>query len=478
MFGFFKKILQYKFLFVAIFLYIVIVGTVAVLRHYQFQTQAWDMGIFEQTMWNTVNGRVMQNSLEEVPNHLGVHMSPFLFLLLPFYIVWQSPYFLIIIQTLALGFGAFPLYFFTKTKLNSNLLAKAVTLSYLLHPSIHSINLFDFHPIAFFVPFVFSAFYFMERKNYFWVWIFMLLSVSTQEDAALICIFVVLFWLTQAIFKIENKRIKINKINKEIGEIVALFVFLLLYFLISVKFIMPFFGGGLLRLDRYDHLGDSFVELTKNIIKNPGLFFLTIFTMAKMKYILLLLLPVALLPLLSMASVFLVLPGVLENILTNYEPQFSGLYQYDAVILSGLYISAVYGLICFIKKEKVLFYLIIIFSIISFLSLSFVGIKKFPLYLFKRNVQAETFRMIVKQIPDDASIAAYTNLLPHLSHRKYIKMIGYEDFYTDIVIVDRFDNLGFSSNEHFQQYFDSRVNSGQYKMTIIDDRYIFLVKSN
>src|SRR3990167_3112960 len=128
-----ESVRKNKFLYTSILIYCLIVGTVSVLRHYQFQTQAWDMGIFEQTMWNTVNGRVMQNSLEEIPNHLGVHMSPFLFLLIPFYVFFQSPYFLIIIQTLALGLGAIPLYFFAKEKLNNDRLVKVIILSYLLH---------------------------------------------------------------------------------------------------------------------------------------------------------------------------------------------------------------------------------------------------------------------------------------------------------------------------------------------------------
>jgi len=473
----FKKILQYKFLFIAVFVYITVVGTVSILRHYQFQTQAWDMGIFEQTMWNTVNGRVMQNSLEEVSNHLGVHMSPFLFLLVPFYIFFQSPYFLIIIQTLALGLGAFPLYFFAKEKLNSPRLAQAIALSYLLHPSLHSINLFDFHPVAFFIPFIFLAFYFVERKNYFWVWVFILLAASTKEDSALICVSIVLFWMLQAIFKIENKRIKIKKINKKAKTTICLFIFLLTYFVVSTKFIMPALGGGLLRLDRYEHLG-----------VNPALLFSTIFTLAKIKYVLFLILPVILLPLLSLSSIFLVLPAILENILTNYSPQFSGLYQYDAVVLPGLYISAVYGLIFLIKKitsvslnrkkEYIFFSIIISFSFFSYLFSSQLGIKKFPLYLFKKNLQADSYRKVVKMIPDKLSLSAPTNLIPHLSHREYINLIGYEEFNTDIVLIDRFDKFGFESDEQFQQYFDKLVDSNEYRMTIVDDRYIFLVKSN
>ena len=28
-------------------------------RHLHFQTQAWDMGIFDQLFWNTIHGRFM-----------------------------------------------------------------------------------------------------------------------------------------------------------------------------------------------------------------------------------------------------------------------------------------------------------------------------------------------------------------------------------------------------------------------------------
>ncbi len=474
-----KKIFQNKFLVVCVCLYIIIVGTVSVLRHYQYQTQAWDLGIFEQTMWNTVNGRIMQNSLEEIQNHLGVHMSPFLFLLIPLYVFFQIPYFLIIVQTLALALAAIPLYFFTKEKLNNIWLIRAITLSYLLHPSLHSLNLFDFHPVAFFIPFVFSAFYFFEKKNFFWVWIFMLLAASTKEDSALICVSITLFWLLSAVLKVENKKIRLRKINKQIKKIINLFIFLLLYFLVSAKFIMPHFGGGLVRLDRYTHLGNGFVEMAKNIITNPLLFFKTIFTMEKMKYVFFLLLPIVFLPLFSVSSIFLVLPGILENILTNYDVQFSGLYQYDAVVLAGLYISSVYGVLFLlqkIKKEKIFIYLILLASVLSFCLSSQLAPKSFPIELFKKSAYTESCRKIVKEIPDDKSVAAFTNLVPHLAHRNYIRMVGNEEFFTDIVIIDRFDKFGFGTDEQFQTYFDAKINSGLYDMTVIDDRYIILKK--
>src|SRR3989338_11707587 len=88
-----------KWVWVAIAIYIVIFGVVTSLRHYNFQTQAWDLGIFDQVVWNISRGNGMSTTLEFVQNHFAVHMSPILFLLAPGYLVFPSPYFLLILQT-------------------------------------------------------------------------------------------------------------------------------------------------------------------------------------------------------------------------------------------------------------------------------------------------------------------------------------------------------------------------------------------
>src|SRR3989344_4977682 len=87
-------------LLILITAYISVFGTITILRHTHFQTQAWDLGIFEQSFWNTIHGRVMQNTIEEIPRHFGFHISPFLFLLVPGYALFSTTYFLLIIQTL------------------------------------------------------------------------------------------------------------------------------------------------------------------------------------------------------------------------------------------------------------------------------------------------------------------------------------------------------------------------------------------
>ena len=103
-----------KILLGLILAYFIVFSSFTALRHYTFQTQTWDMGAFVQTFWNTIHGKIMFNNLEEVSNHLGLHWTPFLFLLVPGYFLFQSPYYLLLVQTIALALGAIPLYWLAK----------------------------------------------------------------------------------------------------------------------------------------------------------------------------------------------------------------------------------------------------------------------------------------------------------------------------------------------------------------------------
>ena len=144
-----RKLSEKHILWGMIILYVVIFGTLTTLRHYNFETQAWDMGIFEQSFWNAANGRGLINTIEQTPKHLGVHFSPFLFLLVPGFMFFDSPYYLLLVQTLALALGAWPLFLLAKKILGQQKTAShwalAITAAYLLYPSLHAIQMFDFH---------------------------------------------------------------------------------------------------------------------------------------------------------------------------------------------------------------------------------------------------------------------------------------------------------------------------------------------
>jgi uncharacterized membrane protein len=118
-------------------------------KHAAFKTYAWDLGIYGQAFWTTVNvGGVFRYNCElhlvDSGSFFGVHFSPALFLILPIYILRQDVTTLLLVQSAALGLSAYPVYLLGREALGEGLGA-AVALAYLLNPSLHGVNCYDFH---------------------------------------------------------------------------------------------------------------------------------------------------------------------------------------------------------------------------------------------------------------------------------------------------------------------------------------------
>lgn len=452
-----------------IFLYIAILGSVSLLRHYNFQTQTWDMGIFVQTFWNLSQGNGPVNTVEEITNHFGVHASPIIYVLLPGFMLFPSAYYLLLIQTLALALGALFLYLFSKKILQRHDFPLLISAGYLLYPALHWVNLFDFHPIAFLVPALLGAFYFFYEARWLWFWLFIILAVFTQEDAILAVMFAGFF-----LAFIHWREAK----ERRIALLASTLAFI--YFIVSIKILMPYFGGGLLRLDRYAHLGESFYEIARNLLFNPALFFKTAFSAPKLLYFLWLFLPVLFLPFFYLSSLLLLFPGFLENLLTNFANQFSGFFQYDSMLIAGLFIAVIYGLQKILSRwpnRARLFRGVLAVAILgSFLARSPISPFYFPLESFKFNERREVLNQIVQSIPANASVSAQTNIVPHIANREHIYMLGFEPFRPDFVIVDGGDFFGFYNPENLQRYADGYALSGEYEITVINERYFIFRK--
>jgi len=460
-----------RVLWIIVLIYIVFFSAFTAFRHYNFHTQTWDMGIFAQTMWNTTHGNFMQNSIEEVSNHLGVHMSPFLILLVPDYFLFPSPYTLLITQTILIALGAIPLYFLAKRLLgDAKIWPLLIAGGYLLYPSLHWINTFDFHVISFLVPLLITAFYFIESKNWTWAAIFLMLSASTKEDAILVVLFVGLYLLLKPKegFWWNNER--------KLG--LATVILSILYFIIAVQFIMPALGGGLVRLDRYEQLGSTPAEMITNTIQNPQILISTIFTSAKLRYVFWLLLPVAFLPLFSGRAIILLIPGLLENLLTNFSSQFSNLYQYDSVLVAGIFIASIYGLKNILnkypQKSNILKWLLVFTMVVAYIMRSPVNPLYFPTNIFTSTPKQDAYRAMVNLVPPEIVVSAHTNILPHLTNRKNIYMLGTEQIAADVVLVDATDIFGFASQDQFEAYINSYFNTGQYRYTTIENKYLVI----
>jgi len=453
---------QNKIIVIIIITYFLIFATYSGLRHYTFQTQTWDMAVFEQSFWNTTQGKLMWNNFEG-KNHFAIHFSPFLLLLVPLYAVWPSPYNLLIIQTSALAVAALPLYLLAKKILDKKW-AIIITCLYFLYPSLHWVNLFDFHEVSFAIPLILTIFYFLEKKRFRWSSVFLILAASVSENMIMAVFFIGLYVL---ILK-----------NRKYGSIVTILSFI--YFILVSTIIMPALDGGIVRLDRYSQFGQTVPEIITNAILKPSLTLQTIFTSAKMFYLLKIFLPVAFLPLIAWQTLILLVPGLIQNLLTNYESQFINFYQYDSILIPFIFIGVIFGLKKILAKEKasrkIILPTITLLTLIGFLWNSPLSHFNFPLAKFTHE-RIEPFKQIVTMIPDDASVAAYTNLVPHLTHRDHIYMAGHEPFLVDYAIINSEDIFDFPNEESLNQYLKIYQETNQYEILSIDDKY-FILKRN
>ena len=160
----------------AVLFYVILYGTLSVVRYNAFHASTFDLGIMAQVVWNTARGRLFETSLGRatgdalIGSYLGNHVRPILLLLAPLYRLWPDPRLLLILQSVALGAAAIPLYAITRRHVGNPRAALVVACCYLAYPALGFLNLVDFHPIAFAVPLLFLAYWSLleGRMGLFW----------------------------------------------------------------------------------------------------------------------------------------------------------------------------------------------------------------------------------------------------------------------------------------------------------------------
>src|SRR5205823_14168004 len=98
-------------------------------------------------------------------SRLPAHVAPILVLFAPLWRAWPSPNMLLVAQALAVGLGAFPVYWLARKQLASAPAAVAFAIAYLLYPATGWLTLNEFHPVALATPLLLFAFWFLDEDR-------------------------------------------------------------------------------------------------------------------------------------------------------------------------------------------------------------------------------------------------------------------------------------------------------------------------
>jgi uncharacterized membrane protein len=475
---------------VMIAIYFLFFSTASVMRHESFNSTAFDLGIFDQTIWGYSNGDMLFNTVRGL-NLLGDHMHPILFGLAPLYKVLPMPASLLILQTLVLALGAIPVYLIAKRKLGktTGLLLSA---SYLLYPSLQYINMFDFHPAAFAVPLLLFAFYFVDVKEYWYAAAMLVLLGLSKEHFPL-----ALTTIGSYVFFVQK--------NRKVGAIMAIAG--LAWFGINFKVLLPYFFGDSTysHLRGYEYLGSSVTEVAKNTVLNPQLVIGQLLSFDNLSYTLLLLIPVGVVVALIGAPYLLLgLPFFAINMLRTNDLTTAIAYQHNAELIPFLFIATIFGARNFTKVFRLLKLNNVKISVGVFVLLTTVTATVaygpftmvYDLDDFSQSEHVMKGKNIISEIPEDSSVSADPLLLPHLTHRKEAYMFpnpfttfmygrefwvleeGTEEGQTkvDYVVMDLSRVSPSYSLERYTVFVSDFVDNDNYGLIKLDDSYALFMK--
>ncbi len=159
-------------------------AAIGIYRHDHFASQAFDLGVQDQTVWGYSRLQMIPNTLVMIRNLLGDHFHPILMAIAPLYWIWDDVRVLFVVQAMLLAAAGLPIFWWARERLGL-LAAFAFEAAYLIFWGILSGVIFDFHHIAFAVPAISFGLYAVLTNRNRLFWAMLALGLLTREDTAL-----------------------------------------------------------------------------------------------------------------------------------------------------------------------------------------------------------------------------------------------------------------------------------------------------
>jgi uncharacterized membrane protein len=469
--------------FVLISAYAVVFSGFTIFMHYAFKTYAWDLGIFTQSLWTTVNrGKLFYYTIELSVNpsgsFLGAHFSPILFLILPVYAVFQSPCTLLVLQSMVLALGALPVYWIATKQLGDKLSAVGIAAAYLIYPALQSVNCFDFHTEAFIPLFFLLTFHYIEEKKWFKGLLFALLTLSTIEFAPILVMFLGVYLVLREITKrnpTQHNRSLLRRIAFPfILMIIAIVWFFGAFYVMNT--VNPIKGTGL--PGNWTFWGSSLSEALVNIITHPleALTFM-VSPIGKIFYVFSLLAPLLMLPLFSV-EFLIALPWLIAAPLSEYWLYYNFYFQYSAFAIGQLFVAAIFSLRKLssfsndgqrnFKLQRTIIASILAACILLSVAMSPIGLPILGDRRVEMTPHSNLLLEVLNLVPDNASVATQNDIFAHVAQREDAYILTWPmPMDVDYILVDLksshfLTRAGFSSTASPVEALEKEIGSGKY----------------
>jgi uncharacterized membrane protein len=395
-------------------------GWLLIAQHRALHSRAYDLGYFDQVIWNTAHGRWFQTNFVEF-NFLGEHFAPVLLVFAALYRLGGDVELVLALQAAAVGLAVLPLFRATVGLLHSATAGTLICVAYLFSPHLHEAVLSDFHPELFGIPIVFSAFALLVAQRPGAAVAAVSSLALLKEDAVLVGIgFAWLLWW-----------------RGERRYALALLGMAVVYAVAVMGLLMPHLRGdapGL--MGRYGYLGDSLLGIVRGAVTRPDVVWAQLSDDVPRRAVTHLLLATAGLPLLSPATLA-ALPVTVPNLLSAHGAQAGLGGHYATYPLSLTLLSALYAMrwlahsphlerVWLVMQLRPAVRPVLLASVLAgaqaaaWWAWSPLDHRLDPA-TYRVTPHTDVVQRVIAMIPADGRVSAQSNLLPHLSQRQWVK---------------------------------------------------------
>jgi len=483
-----KAIFKYRHeitLLLCVSLYISIFIYFLALKHYVFETYAWDLGTFSQALYASLRGKFFYQTVHHfvLPDGdcFGIHFSPILFLLIPLYAVWTDPMALLFIKTVAVGLAALPLYGLAVKVTGSKKAALLVSSLYLLYPPLHGANWFDFQPVSFLPLITFTMQYaYVTQRRWLYITSILLGSMTTEHGAVVVALFILFNWLKSLRLYKDLKHVIREAYSKaSLSLLLPIFIPIVLLLIgvsvVNSHYYTPEFEGFIRAYSNWRVLGErvDFWSIPLYIIQHPTRALEALLHDYHMKflYIIILFGSLCFIPLHSVYSLMLI-PLMLPFLLSNYRAYYAIGVHYPFYVIPVIFTSLIYSSRNSLLNRRILAVMLLFtisispFSPIAYKFTEESGILWYPPQL-KADEHISSLHRLISLVPENASILTQNHIFPHVSNRLNAYVIPLQDVYSHNTLAA-------------EKYISNLINQSEYiliDLRVMDAPTSYVIKS-
>jgi uncharacterized membrane protein len=470
-----------------------------------WQTNAEDMGIMAQALWNTTHGAPLHQTICNIvsdTNCIGdvsrfaIHFEPIMLPVALLYAIIPDPRTLQFLQAAVVASGALPAYWLASRRLRSALAGVAFALLYLFYPPLQAAVAYDFHAVTLAAAFLMYALYFMMTRNNWGLFITCLLALSTKEQ---IPVDVLMIAASVALFQ---RRWRTG------GALAGMALVWLVVALVIMRAASPL--GHSPTAARYAQFGSSPLQVAVTLLTHPAMVIRQyVLSAGGVFYLRQLLSGVGYLAALSPWSLAMAGPAMAINLLSSDVSMRSGGYQYNADI-APFVIFATLDAVWWLSRASAWLTPRIGAAVASaggalatwggraarapwprlIMTALTLYATVFGAYSAREHghtpltpgivwpqstAHSQLANQLIKLIPPDASVCAQTDLVPHISNRRFIYLYPYQMTSADYIFLDVTGSVyPLTSRDVYAQQVQGLLRDTDYHTVAATDGYLLL----